>query len=299
LLDHIEEAIGIFETDEQTCRATRNMDDFLIPIRTSKTSAAPLIQDVTPQSKIEEIKTIKSASDALQVLNNEPDLETFKAVVQYFDKTRSQSTALHIPSRTTTPILNALLQDVLPNYWSQLQDEESLKGLLATLIRCLRGLPALGAVTGRLKLLIDECKKGLKQPGRSSFLSNQLRCNLGLLSGMLQGDGFVLGVWRNLAASDLSITTKDAIWKSFGSTLTSSRLIATVWEAEDYARKMFDYDEKLWLGNGLEYMQWLTRNIVTMALDKAIQTGRVHSWVDLFAQSFGLTYQGFSSHDNV
>jgi hypothetical protein len=164
------------------------MDDFLVPVKTTRSSADDANHGATPKEA--DVK-IHSVSDVIHILKHEPDFAAVERVVRFLGKTNPQ-VDIKIPSPTASPIVHLLVSDVLPNYWEQIFEDELAKKLAKAAMRCLRSIPALGAIVARLRVFATE--SGAKDPRGKGFLVSRTTRLIHLLEKILTTDTVLLEI---------------------------------------------------------------------------------------------------------
>jgi telomere length regulation protein len=265
------------------------MEDSLLPIQTKRLQKDPHQAD-TSEKPPQRVLIIKDSNDVLQTLRDQPDIESFKAAISFLQENSELN--IKIPSSKATPIIQILIYDVVPNYWSQLTEERSLKKLLGDVVECLRSFSALGAIVSRLKALLN-ASVAEEQTGRTSFLQSQTICLLQLLERICHGNSLILDVWICVYSSHGSKSQNQLLWKEFVSLISSGKIISTVSESENALKDSVTYQAQSWLANGNEYSQWLAKNIVKFGSLK--EEGSMKACSELFGRSLSLGYTGASS----
>jgi telomere length regulation protein len=236
------------------------MDSFLEPIRTKRIKDEPSKPIALPSTKTD--LNIKDLSHALDVLRNQPDIKAFEAVVDFL--THDKQFDVKIPSSRVMPIVQVIVYDVVPNYWTQLLEDKSLSKLLDAVIACLRSLPALGAIISRLKALLSA--PGYEgQAAQSSFLQSQTICLIQLCERICAGDSFIADIWDSIRSHNGTTLQIKLFWKEFALLISSGKIISILSESETILNKASNNDYRSWLANGVEYSKWLARNIGSLA----------------------------------
>jgi telomere length regulation protein len=262
------------------------MEEFLVPAQTKRTGVVPLIQPISESSIARTAKLVDS-KDVAEILKNQPDLQSLKSAVEYLHDSKEFS--VRIPSPRTTPIIQALIYDVLPNYWAQLVEDKSLKKLLEAVIELMTSLPALAAIVTRLRILSSASGADAK-PGKSEFLESQSICLIQLSERICSGNSLVRDVWADISAHGGTDMQIQLLWKEFVALLSSGKIVSSISEAESNLNKSSTYSDKSWLANGSEYSSWLARNIEFLSRQETSNT--VECSAMLLAKSSSLGYTG-------
>lgn len=262
------------------------MDGLLEHVQTKRIVKKSHIQEVeTPKP----IHNYKDPKDILKALKSQPDLQTFRSVIEALHKFHS-SFDVRIPSPQSTPILQALVSDVLPNYWKQLSGDGSLQTVFDKTIDCLRSLPALGVIVFRLKAILNE----IAAAGQKSFVSSQAASLVELSERICEGNLFIVNIWRNLNQQNDNKTRKLLTWREFVSLLASGKLLSTVSEVQSVLQKSPDYGHNSWIADGTEYAKWLAKNIEYLDREAGDKVDASKDCALLLSKSLSLGYTGMS-----
>jgi telomere length regulation protein len=263
------------------------MDGFLVPVKTTRST----VNDAQPETipKDADFK-LDSSSDVVQILKHEPDFASVERVVRSLSKVEGPHVDIKIPSPNATQILHLLISDVLPNYWEQIFQDESMKKLSNATLRCLRSIPALGAIVARLRMFATESGAKDRQPGKSFLVSRTVRL-ISLLEKILSIDNFLLEISTHIQECGTSDTQRRLLWKELVTIVASGKLISAVSEAEDSVKLIGDYQGRSWIGTGQEYCAWLGRNVGEFV--SYMPKERMDSACSqLISKSFSLGYTG-------
>ena len=231
------------------------MDDFLVPVKTTRSSA----NDGEHGAILKEADVmLDSVPDVIHVLKHEPDFASVERVVHFLGKANPQ-VDIKIPSPTATPILHLLVSDVLPNYWEQIFEDESAKKLAKATLRCLRSIPALGAIVARLRMFAAE--SGAKDQRGTAFLVSRTARLIHLLEKVLATDTVLLEISTHIQECGASDTQRRLLCKELVAIVASGKLVSAVSEAEDGVKLYGNYQGRSWIGVGQEYGAWLGRNV--------------------------------------
>jgi telomere length regulation protein len=240
------------------------MEDLLKPVKTERNlSIRPSIQDDTPYSRKISLGAAFSPDEVLRVLKGGPDINEIKDILKFLQETKPDSFNVKAPSAIAAQILQVLVGQTVPDFWSQLRDDKSLKTTKRTLLDCLRSTSGLGAVLSRLKALTTAVKNNPKT-GDGAVSPEQLRILIELTEGLLNGDLVISRVWIESDASSGTPTRRTILWREFTSIIATSRLPAAVAEAEDIVRESSGKLDGTWIAKGSEYTKWMGRNIAHM-----------------------------------
>ena len=204
-------------------------------------------------------KRIDTPEDALEALRSRPDRERLHGILKHLTTHDGFSVpfTLHNPVPVQARIINVLLNTILPDFWSTLQEQD-----VSLLISCFQNITGLNAVTARLRLLASQ---GTSTKGSAQAIADTLE----LASAIFSGDVLLLDVWRNLRDAVADQTRRDLAWKEVVNLLGSGKLIAAVAQAEDVIKTDTSTRRRnvSRLSSGSEYAAWLGRNIAVMVQD--------------------------------
>jgi telomere length regulation protein len=261
------------------------MDDFLVPVKTTRSSANDTEQPAIPK---EPPSKLDSVPDVIHLLKHEPDFASVERAVRFLGKPNPQ-VDIKIPSPAATPIVHLLVSDVLPNYWEQIFEDESAKKLAKATLRCLRSIPALGAIVARLRMFATE--SGAKDQQGKGFLVSRTTRLIQLLERILAADTVLLEISAHIEECGGSDTQKRLLWKELVAITASGKLVSVVSEAEDSIKLLGDYQGRSWIGVGQEYGAWSGRNVAEFA--SHMPEERIDSvCAQLISKSLSLGYTG-------
>ncbi|KAI5918269.1 telomere length regulation protein-domain-containing protein [Camillea tinctor] len=243
------------------------MADFLTPVSQTYRKAAAsddqLLSISEPAKPIARPKVQfqdSSPEEALEVFKNQPDYNTLLSVLKYLQKgTRSEGAFdIRTPGPKSAQIIHALTTEIVPNYWSVLQESSSDTEVL---LSCFQSITGINSLLTYLRALVREAKadpKGLK----NSHATFNLSFALDLLNRLLQADDEVRRIWNSISSLETPAQLRP-LRQEFLSVLTSSRIISISAEAEDLCRQGDKIINSSWISDSKRYVEWLGRNIVT------------------------------------
>ncbi|KYK56858.1 hypothetical protein DCS_03864 [Drechmeria coniospora] len=248
------------------------MDELLTPVSTtylrSKRETKSLLSEENSSDKIQDEKAIpnvSSADAALEVLKNQPGYDGLTATLRYLTKDDSPSSfQLQVPSPKSAAIIQVLVTEIVPNYWTLLQEGSADDGEpadLDLLLQCLRTVTGLNAVMAHIKAVIREATisgQRTKQIG----LDVNLEIFLHLLTALLDGEDSLRTIWV-ASTSGLSGATQTKVQsQNLVSFITTGKVVSLAAEALDIASKKIP-SGTLWIADGIEFSGWVGRNIVS------------------------------------
>ncbi|KAI1486297.1 telomere length regulation protein-domain-containing protein [Biscogniauxia mediterranea] len=248
------------------------MADFLTPLSQTYRKAAyneQLLSIAEPAKPVARPKVEfqgSSPEEALEVLKNQPDYNTLLSVLKYLRKGTRGKDAFDIrtPGPKSAQIIHALTTEIVPNYWTVLQESsDAASGDTDLLLSCLQSITGINSVLTYLRALIREAKadpKGL----RNSHAVFNLSFALDLLDRLLQADDEIKRLWSSISSLENPAQLRSSR-QEFLSLLTSGKIISISAEAEDLCRQGDKITRPLWISDSKQYIEWLSRNVVTWA----------------------------------
>lgn len=246
---------------------------------------------------------LRTPEDALENLKSKPDLDLLTKALQWLDPARTRNDQFNIkaPGPQAAPILFVLVENIVPNYWTVLNDERSLgqNKQSKLIVRCLSSIAGIGALAARLRVLLD-VKHGTPNPSQveGKEKNPQIEDLLDVLQSVLQKDTFLLRVWRDIKSFVANISQRSLMWKELISSVAASRILSLAGEADHILNKSSpSIKDRNWLGDGSQYAAWLGRNIAHMTttlesddieaqkalgrlLDKALKLGHIGEQIE-------------------
>lgn len=283
------------------------MDELLTPVSTTylrqRNNEEPLLVEARPAPKINEISKVskvRSADDALSVLKSQPDYDSLTAVLQFLTgKHAAADFNIHVPTPKSAAIIHVLVQEIVPNYWTILQEgppvddagtSVSLTVDADRLVKSLQSVAGINAVVGHTKALIQESKLSQKDVKRPD-LNLHIGLFLDLLSALLDGDDSIRRIRESSTAALADATSKKVQSQSLISLLTSGRVLSISAEASGIIGKEDTPIRARWLVDGVEFSKWIGRNIATWAKLGPVEAD-LQACFDIFQRSLSLGYSG-------
>ncbi|KAL3419002.1 DNA replication checkpoint protein tel2 [Phlyctema vagabunda] len=209
---------------------------------------------------------ISTTDTALDIIRSEPDIDELSSALKFLC---SQETGYVIttPGPQVAQLVQILVTDVLPNFWTALQESHSAGGgrtiAEELLLRCLRSVPGLSAILHRMKELMQLSKESKKSIGGAGIPEN-LTILLQALTTLLEGNRSIDLIYRTVSYPD-SQGKRKILWSELLSIVGSGKIIGLSAEAEHTITGITSKLEKpFWLANGNLYSSWLGRNIAYM-----------------------------------
>lgn len=208
-------------------------------------------------------KSLGSPEDVLQVLRSQPDRDELSAALQALH-TQAFGTDfnLHAPGPLQSQIINAIINQAIPNFWPTLDSKGRRDVVL-----CLSNVAGFNAVIARLTGLnrSDEAPSG--KDSQNIQQSDNL---LAVSESMSKGSHVCTKVFQTLQVAVPAKIKRDMTWKDFANLLGSGKVISTLAQVHDRVQSSKEYTSKVqagvWLTKGSEYTAWLGSNIADMLL---------------------------------
>lgn len=256
------------------------MEELLTPLKTTITSnlqgtghhlteAEPAQKDNHPDSNWR----LDSSEAAFDILSSKPDLKQLTRVLHWLDSEAAGdgNFNMKIPSPKAAQIINVLVNEIVPNYWATLNGQQTSGHLKPQrlLLRCLSSVAGIGAITTRLRSLVNSIRDGgtsknVGEVDKSEAMSDQ--CDL--LQSILGKDTFITSIWADISLLIPKLSARSLLWKELLSILATGRLLSVAAEANEILNKgSSSIQKESWIGRGNEYSSWLGRNVGAMAID--------------------------------
>jgi len=283
------------------------MEDWLTPVSTSYSGPAqpqekhlveirkpPEFNSDTPQ------KQATSPSEALEILRNEPNYETLISTLRYLAEDTSDFN-ITSPSAHASQLVHVLVTDIVPNYWSMLQQPDNSRSTtnlarvsdLGLFLSCLRSITGLNAIILNLKQGIQQSQESKKKIGGGK-IQDVLERLLQVMSKLLEGHRTIWLVSEAIwSPSNISLKQK-AMWNEFLSITAGGRVLGICAEADSIINNLSKHiHNKHWPSDGGLYSRWFAQNIIywakTIPLDSGMNWKRCS---ELLSKSLRLGYTG-------
>lgn len=283
------------------------MEALLSPLKTTVISdnhhTEPHLIPVDAEQRNKSVQNLvlQSPEDALEVLKSKPDSNSLTRVLRWLDPSAVdiEHINIKIPGPKAAQIIFVLVAEIVPDYWRFLTGKTTSiqfkqKKLL---LRCLRTISGIGAITARLRFFLD-LEDDPQRKGQPSVISRSqgLEELLGVLESLLNGNEFVSSIWIDINSLVSNPSQRALLWKEFITTLAGGRLLSLAAEAFHVVNKSTpDPSEGSWLGNGSHYCSWLGENVAHMLM--SFKEKRVEDWkmlALLYSRALKLGYTGRS-----
>jgi telomere length regulation protein len=278
------------------------MDDLLKAVQTDRSlPVRQLPQETTPI--VTEIRGSISASspeEALKILKEGPDISEVQEVLKFLLDTKHDSFNIKAPSAVAAQIIQVLVGQTAPDFWTQLRDDKSLKATKRAFLNCIRSVSGLGGILSRLKLLTAAIKNTTRAVDET-ISPEQVRILVELVEELLSGEEFILKMWKEgLSPAATTATRRNIVWREFISLVATSRLLATVAEAEDMLQKSQGISKGTWIAKGSEYARWLGQNIAHMVSSANLHSPEIWSAAGgVCSKALVLGYTGRSKRSSL
>ncbi|KAI1758681.1 telomere length regulation protein-domain-containing protein [Hypoxylon sp. FL1150] len=252
------------------------MEQLFTPVSQTyrKPSQDELLKPSTPSKPVTETRTEfrgSSPEQALEALKSQPSYDTLISILKYLQQGLRGKHAFDIrkPSPQSAQIIHVLVTEIVPNYWTVLQDASAGqdRGDVDLLVSCVRSLPGINALLAYLRALLKETKTDPKALKNSHVVFN-LSSTLALLSKLLDADNDLRAIWNSIRSLEKSTQIRP-MRQEFVSLFTSGRIVSLSAEAEDICRHADQMKHDVWISNTKSYIDWLGRNVVEWAQSEA------------------------------
>ncbi|KAI0459314.1 telomere length regulation protein [Xylaria acuta] len=247
------------------------MADFLVLASQAYKKGSESEEFLSPSKAAEPVRVpqavFESASpeEALETLKNQPSYDTLLAVLEYLrnESKNKHNFDIRTPAPLSAQIIHVLVTEIVPNYWTVLQEPSDKNGI-GVLLACLRSLPGINATLTYIRSLIRELKSQPRASNSSHVIFN-LVYTLSLLASLLDDDGEVMRMWDYIASVSKATNIR-SLRQEFLSLFTSGKIVSLSAEAEDACRETSRPMEPLWIADNKQYISWLARNQVQWAI---------------------------------
>lgn len=217
-----------------------------------------LVPVVSQQPK-RPVFVIKSPEDVLEALRAKPDDATLSRALRWLNRTITHHDEFNIknPGPKATQIIFTLVNDIVPDYWETLRSNAGHERDL--LVRCLRTVAGIGAITSRLRLLLTSLKD-IQKPAAITFVSRTqpVEILLSLLETVLASEEIITTIWRGIEDCNLPSFQKSLQWKEFSSLVASGKVLSIASEASlSVGDSSSSIKDACWISDGSQYIAWL------------------------------------------
>jgi telomere length regulation protein len=267
------------------------MDDFLTPVSTVKRRPQES-RSVIEVTRVEETKRhiIATPEEALEALKNQPDSEAIGNILKYLASESRKKNGFNLvtPEPLSASIAYTLATITVPDYWRILKETGQNKKHLVRLFSNPNGL---GAVLGRLKPLIADCRQK-KPAGNTRDPSGHIEDLLDILEEVLADDGSSSQIWNDIEGHAKNPIQLKLMWKEYVAQTASGRLLSIAAEAEDVLKERGISRAATWLANGNEYAAWLGRNMAFLMKDNISVENSVPAVTEICGKALLLGFTG-------
>lgn len=280
------------------------MEDLLNSVSTAykadKQEDAFLTEVSAPLPKIRPIQSSIPApstpDEALEALKSKPDLSSLANVLKYF--VEATDINLHLPSPLGSQIINVLVSNIVPNYWSLLSERKKGKGgwshikERSRLLEVLRNISGLGAIVAKLKALLEENRRTAKKVDGLN-ISTVIKDYIELLGAILEDEETLRNLHSTLSNGPRSL--QQALWQELVALVGGGRVLSVAAEAQNVLKEASkDVDNSAWIADPSRYSTWIGKNLTTWASQLSM-SGDEGAWDALSAmlrKSMRLGYPG-------
>ncbi|KAG8527013.1 uncharacterized protein KY384_008442 [Bacidia gigantensis] len=249
------------------------MDGLLNPVSTKDTRKAqslditPALPSTFPEPAPTAPSSIPSLETALQTLTSQPTQSRLASTLKYLSTTISARSIpgsnILLPSPKTAPIVFALVNHVVPNFWPALKNasDATTRKVRDGLFACLRSISGGGAILALLRGEIDAFKAG----GKGKADTQKAEVILDFLEGLLHDDELLAQLWRDVHTFETQPVRADMLWKEVVKLFAGGTFVSVVAEMESVLREKAEgIREPTWISDGRRYAEWLGTNVQHM-----------------------------------
>lgn len=269
------------------------MDELFTPVSTTytKVQEEPQLRQVkkttTPSRVPPPVTTLSSIDETLEILKSQPNYDDLIACLKFL----TTSSVIHQPTPRNAAVIQVLVSEIVPNYWSLLSEGSEIDDVdavadLNLLVASLQTITGLNAVLAHAQSLIRQ----IKQDKRPDLLLN-LKIYVDLLAALLDGDDTLRQVWLHSIGHISDKPSKKIQAQSLIALVAGGRVLSAVSEANSCLEKESISPKATWLSNGAEYTRWIGRNL-TSWVRTAINDTEMQLCFDLTQRTMSLGYSG-------
>jgi telomere length regulation protein len=273
------------------------MDELFTPVSTTyfkpqSQPEPPLLTEVksaAPATADHRLRTVSSVDDALEILKNQPDYDALISALKFLNEDK-----LAVPGPKSAGIVNLLVSEIAPNYWTLLFEGSSnahdQTDDAELFLSCLRSVTGLNAIIAQIKVLIQEARSGGKEVKRTDVSLN-LRTLTDLLASILNGHESIHKIWSSSTKTLPNASLKKAQSQKLASLLSNGQIISVSAEALSIMESDKLRPESQWIADGVAYSKWLGLSIAAWAKTLPLEE-ELGSCAELFQRSLSLNHSG-------
>ncbi|KAH8676088.1 telomere length regulation protein-domain-containing protein [Xylariales sp. PMI_506] len=209
---------------------------------------------------------VTTPEDALEALKGQPSYSTLLAVLKYLQLGLNGNHPFNIlkPSPQSAQIVNVLVTEIVPNYWTVLSEDVSKHGNnhdRSILLDCLSSITGINACLAFLRTQLHQAKNDPKALKTSDEAFNLVSL-LDLLSNLLEADTKVETIWKAVTRSEENSAKLRVIRQEFVSIFASGKIVSLAAEAEHVLKDVGKLKAPTWVGDSKVYVHWLGQNLI-------------------------------------
>ena len=240
------------------------MDELLRRVRTTSTSAKPIIEaggPVRPQS-FETIEVIKA------VLGGKPNLDLLFDALRWLQHRGKHTSgdSDHLGSKIAE-IRFVLFDKVIPDFWPSLErnrDNKSKKVKLL-LLNFFSNVASVAFLASHFRLTLSSVRSIQLKEERKSLIT-PLILHLDFTAALLKPGSIICRHWEHLQGLPISPSKKALLWKEYTVIVAGGRMLSLAAEALQVTSEVDDVKsiDSLWIADGKQYAKWLGENLSFM-----------------------------------
>ena len=273
------------------------MDDLLKPTSSRLLTPEEHIDTAPAKTEIDVAPAPQNVEDILKALRSSPDLDLLAQILGWLST--PEIVDIKLPGPKSTLIIAVLVNEIIPNYWDVLQENNGLSyfRVQKLLLRSLTSVAGIGAFVSRLRHLINVQRNSTAQSGVQKTSEDQsIRTVLEVLEAILQGISTMSKLWEDIQSSKSTQTQRILLWKELISIVAAGRLLSISAQASMVLNENSpSIDEGSWVGNGRMFSAWLGKNINYMISQAktALSMQKTRDAALLISRSLTLGYNGW------
>lgn len=276
------------------------MDELFTPVSTTYRKGGsgdgPQLKEVrtasTEPRQRSSYHAISNIDEALEALKGQPDYDLLVQTLKFLQNTRATAD----PSPKSAALIQSLVSDIVPNYWTVLYTEsENDEALdhndLDILISCLSNVTSLNSILAHIKSLLRQASLQNHQ-GQAADTALHIGIFLHLLSTVLKGNHSIALVRESSLSQIRDAALKKLQTQTLISITAGGKILSQASEAINFIGTDKSPKQCLWLGNGEDYTRWIGGNVCSL-VQSSVDSSQV--CFDLVQRAMSLGYSGMHS----
>ena len=255
---------GPFSEKSSPYQSLNAMDELLRPVRTTSTSAKPIIEaggSFQPQA-FETIEDIKA------VLSEKPNLDMLFNALRWLQHRGKHTNGDldHLGSKIAE-IRFILFDKVIPDFWPSLEGNRGNKSkkVKLLLLNFFSNVVSVAFIASHFRLTLSSVRSVQLKEERKSLIT-PLILHLDFTAALLKPGSIICRHWEYLQGLSIPLSKKALLWKEYIITVAGGRMLSLAAEAVQVTSEVDDVKifDNLWIADGKQYAKWLGENLTFM-----------------------------------